>query len=55
MLETVIMYAGIVIACLIAVLNIIAPLTKSDLDNKALDFLRWLESTVLRMILPMRK
>jgi len=51
-LVTIATYASFVIAGLIVILNGIAPLTKSDLDNKILDGLRWFEDTVLKVLLP---
>ncbi len=45
-------YASFIIAGIIVALNAIAPLTKTDADNKILAALRWFEETVLKMILP---
>ncbi len=39
-----------VLGALVGLLTVVAPLTKSDLDNKALDFLRKLAAFVGRMI-----
>ena len=52
MVSNIVMYASVTIACLIAVLNIIAPLTKTDWDNKALSALRWFEDTVMKILIP---
>ena len=46
------MYASIAIACAIAVLNIIAPITKSDWDNKAVTFLRAVEDMIAKVLIP---
>lgn len=46
------MYASFVIAGIIVALNMIAPLTKSDVDNKILAGLRWFQDTVFKLILP---
>jgi hypothetical protein len=40
------------ISGLILMLAAIAPLTKSDLDNKVLDALRWFEDTVIKLVFP---
>lgn len=40
------------IAGAIVMLNIIAPLTKTDVDNKVLDALRWVEDKLLAVVLP---
>lgn len=52
MLETVLMDASIAVACAVALLNIIAPLTKTDADNKVLALLRWVEDVVLKTLIP---
>lgn len=50
--EKIVMYAGLVVAALIAMLNVIAPLTKTDWDNKALELLRKFEELVLKLLIP---
>lgn len=52
MLETVLTYVTVGVAVAIAVLNIIAPLTKSEADNKALALLRKFEEFVLKLLIP---
>lgn len=42
----------ITVTSLVAVLAVIAPLTKSDYDNKALDGLRWFEDKILSILFP---
>ena len=42
-----------VVTGLIVMLNAIAPLTKSDWDNKALEALRWVEDKVFKLLFPM--
>lgn len=46
------MYASAVIAGLILTLNVIAPLTKTDVDNKLLNALRWFQDTIFKILLP---
>jgi hypothetical protein len=45
-------YAAFVIAGLIVALNGLAPLTKTDWDNRALKALVWFHDTVLAFLLP---
>lgn len=52
MIETVMTYLVVGVACAVALLNVIAPLTKSSMDNKALDLLRKLEDLMLKVLLP---
>lgn len=47
-------YVAPAVAILIAALAILAPLTRSELDNKVLAALRWFESTILKVLLPGR-
>lgn len=42
----------VVVTSVIAILAVIAPLTKSDYDNKALDFLRFVEEKFLSILFP---
>lgn len=43
-----------VVTALILVLAVIAPLTKSEYDNKALAALRWFEAAILKVLFPNR-
>lgn len=52
MLETVLTYATLIVAAAIALLNVIAPFTKTDKDNKVLAVLRWIEAVVLKALVP---
>jgi hypothetical protein len=55
MMETVkeyAVYASIGVAGLVAFLNVVAPLTRTEWDNRALKMLRWMEENVLRMLVP---
>lgn len=45
----------VVVTSAIALLAVIAPLTKSDIDNKALDFLRFVEDKILSVLFPTLK
>lgn len=42
----------VVVTSAIALLAVIAPLTKSDYDNKALDILRFIEDKILSVLFP---
>jgi hypothetical protein len=42
----------VAVTSVIALLAVIAPLTKSDYDNKALDFLRYIEDKFLSILFP---
>lgn len=44
-----------IVTGLIVILAAIAPLTKSDADNKVLDVLRWIEDKVLSILFPSLK
>jgi len=46
------MYASFVIAGLIVALNAIAPLTKTEWDNRVLRALVWLHDVALKLVLP---
>lgn len=46
------MYGMAALGLVIVILNVIAPLTKSDKDNKLLDFLRKLEEVLLKTVIP---
>ncbi len=52
MLPQIALWASVTVGCAIALLNIIAPLTKTDKDNKALELLRKLESLIIGMLVP---
>lgn len=52
MLDQVLTWVTVGVTAAIALLNVIAPLTKSEWDNKALSALRWVESTVLKILIP---
>ena len=52
MLSDMLTYATVVVAVAIAVLNVIAPLTKTEWDNWALSLLRRLEELVLKALIP---
>lgn len=52
MLTTIATYAAFVIAGIIVALNAIAPLTKTDWDNKILRGLVWIHDVGLKLILP---
>ena len=55
MLDTIgtyLQYASEGLTAIIAGLAIIAPLTSSDMDNKVLDALRWVEDKVINLVLP---
>lgn len=58
MLETVMSFMAAYVApavlVALAALGAIAPLTRSEWDNKALAVLRWIEQNVLRLLLPGR-
>ena len=41
-----------ILGAIITILAAVSPLTKSDVDNKALNFLRKLQDLVIRMIGP---
>jgi len=43
-------YLPYVVSALIAALAVIAPITSSDLDNKALAALRWFEDVVVSVL-----
>lgn len=45
-------YVSFAVAGLIVALNAIAPLTKTDVDNKILNALRWFQDTILKILLP---
>lgn len=47
--------AAIAIAGCVGVLAVIAPLTKTDKDNKVLDALRWLEGLLAKVVVPGRE
>lgn len=47
-----ILYGMAGLGLVIVLLNVIAPLTKSDKDNKLLDFLRKLEEVLLKTVIP---
>lgn len=58
MMDIITKLAGIVPAIvtgLIVILAAIAPLTKSDADNKVLDVLRWVEDKILSVLFPSLK
>jgi hypothetical protein len=42
----------VIVTSAIAILAVIAPLTKSDYDNKALDALRFVEDKILSIFFP---
>jgi len=46
------MIVSAVIAALIVLLNALAPLTKTEWDNRALKVLVWIHDVVLKMLLP---
>lgn len=54
-LEYVTKILPVVIAAAVTVLAVIAPLTKSSIDNKALDVLRFIEDKILSLIFPSLK
>jgi len=54
-LEYVTKILPVVVTSAIAVLAVIAPLTKSDADNKVLAVLRWIEDTILSLLFPSLK
>lgn len=45
-------YAPAVLTAVIGLLAVIAPITKSDYDNKAMDALKWLEDKLVTLVLP---
>lgn len=51
-LSTLTAVVPVVVTSAIAVLAVIAPLTNSDIDNKVLDGLRWLEARILGVLFP---
>lgn len=58
MLDILTKLAGIVPAIvtgLIVILAAISPLTSSDIDNKVLDVLRWIEDKLLSVLFPSLK
>lgn len=56
-MEIIVTYAGyltIVVTAAIAALAVIAPVTKTEADNKALAALRFVEGLLLKVLLPGR-
>lgn len=51
----VVLWGPLVVTGLVIVLNLIAPLTKTEWDNKALAGLRWFQDKALAFILPAHK
>lgn len=47
--------AALVVAGCVGVLAVVAPLTKTDKDNKFLDALRWLEGLLAKVVVPGRE
>lgn len=51
-LSTLAAVVPVVVTSIIAILAVIAPLTQSDIDNKLLDFLRFVEDKFLSILFP---
>lgn len=54
-LEYVSQILPVAVTAIIALLAVISPLTKSNIDNKVLDFLRWVEDKLLKLVFPSLK
>lgn len=54
-LEYVTKILPVAVTSIIALLAVIAPLTKSEADNKVLDVLRFIEDKLLRVLFPSLK
>jgi hypothetical protein len=55
MLDTLMKILPVVVTSAIALLAVIAPLTKSNIDNTALDVLRFIEDKLLSVLFPSLK
>jgi hypothetical protein len=47
-------YITVGVTAAVAFLAVVAPITRTDLDNKLLEALRWLETVALKTLLPGR-
>jgi hypothetical protein len=55
MLDFITKILPVVVTSAVALLAVIAPLTKSDIDNKFLDVLRFIEDKLLSVLFPSLK
>lgn len=53
-ISTVLAIVGAALTSVIGLLAVIAPLTKSDKDDRLLRALRWVENALLKILLPGR-